>query len=165
MSRRRSALVALLMGATLALGGCGGSDEERAEDAIEEAAEEAGEDVDVDVDGDDITIENSDGTVSMGGDLPEGFPEDDIPLVEGDVLLAMGGEGQGWQVSIAVDAGADDAMAEARGLLEGAGFTVDEEAVMGDMTTATFSADGYNVYLTAAEADGQTTVIYAIEIG
>lgn len=164
MSRRRSALVALMMGATLALVGCGGSDEERAEDAIEEAAEEAGEDVDVDVDGDDITIENSDGTVSMGGDLPEGFPEDDIPLVDGDVLLAMGGEGQGWQVSIAVDAGAEDAMAEARGLLEGAGFTVDEEAVMGDMTTATFSSDGYNVYLTAAEAEGQTTVIYSIEI-
>lgn len=163
MSRRRSALVALMLGAALALGGCGGSDEERAEDAIEEAAEEAGEDVDVDVDGDDITIENSDGTVSMGGDLPEGFPEDDIPLVEGDVLLAMGGEGQGWQVSLAVDSSAEDAMAEARGLLEGAGFSVDEEAVMGEMSTATFSSDAYNIYVTAAEADGQTSLIYAIE--
>lgn len=163
MSRRRSALVALMLGAALALGGCGGSDEERAEDAIEEAAEEAGEDVDVDVDGDDITIENSDGTVSMGGDLPEGFPEDDIPLVEGDVLLAMGGEGQGWQVSLAVDSSAEDAMAEARGLLEGAGFSVDEEAVMGEMSTATFSSDAYNVYVTAAEADGETSLIYAIE--
>jgi hypothetical protein len=163
MSRRRSALVALMLGAALALGGCGGSDEERAEDAIEEAAEEAGEDVDVDVDGDDITIENSDGTVSMGGDLPEGFPEDDIPLVEGEVLLAMGGEGQGWQVSLAVDSSAEDAMAEARGLLEGAGFSVDEEAVMGEMSTATFSSDAYNVYVTAAEADGQTSLIYAIE--
>ena len=163
MSRRRSALVALMLGAALALGGCGGSDEERAEDAIEEAAEEAGEDVDVDVDGDDITIENSDGTVSMGGDLPEGFPEDDIPLVEGDVLLAMGGEGQGWQVSLAVDSSAEDAMAEARGLLEGAGFSVDEEAVMGEMSTATLSSDAYNIYVTAAEADGQTSLIYAIE--
>ncbi len=163
MSRRRSALVALALGSALVLGGCG-SDEDRAEDAIEEAAKDAGEDVDVDVDGDDITIENSDGTVSMGGDLPDGFPEDDIPLVDGDIQLAMGAEDEGWQISIYVDVPSDEAVAEGVSLLEGAGFTVDEEAVMGDITTATLSSDAYNVYLTGTAAESQTALLYAIEV-
>ncbi len=33
----------------------------------------------------------------------------------------------------------------------------------GEMSTATFSSDAYNIYVTAAEADGQTSLIYAIE--
>lgn len=163
MSRRRSALVALLLGPALLLGGCG-SDEDRAEDAIEEAAQDAGEDVEVDVDGDDITIENSDGTVSMGGDLPEDFPVDEIPVVEGDVQLAMGVAEEGWQISIYVDAAAEDAVSEASTLLEDAGFSLDEEATMGDVSTRTLSSDAYNVFLTATAAGDQTTVLYSIEV-
>ncbi len=164
MSRRRSALVALALGSALVLGGCGGSDEDRAEDAIEQAAEDAGEDVDVDVDGDDITIENSDGTVTMGGDLPDGFPEDDIPLVDGAIQLAMGAEGEGWQISIYVDSPSDEAVAAGVSLLEGAGFSVDEEAVMGDNSTATLSSDAYNIFLTGTAADSQTALLYSIEV-
>ena len=163
MSRRRSALVALVLGSALILGGCG-SDEDRAEDAIEEAAKDAGEDVDVDVDGDEITIENSDGTVSMGGDLPGGFPEDEIPLIDGDIQIAMGAEGQGWQITFYVDAPSDEAVAEGVSLLEGAGFSVDEQAVMDDFTTATLSSDAYAVYLTGTAADSQTALHYSIEV-
>ena len=163
MSRRRTVLVALLLGSTLVLGGCG-SDEDRAEDAIEEAAQDAGEDVEVDVDGDEITIENSDGTVSMGGDLPEDFPEDDIPLVDGDVQLAMGAAEQGWQISIYVDAVADEAVGGAVARLEGAGFALDDETAMGDVGSATLSSDAYAVYLTGTTAGTQTTLLYSIEV-
>jgi hypothetical protein len=157
----RAAFAALVL--ALSISGCGG-DDKAAESAIEEAAENAGEDVDVDVDDDEITIENSDGSVTVGGDLPEGFPAEDIPLVDGDVLMAMGASGQGYQVTLDVDDAPADAMAAARALLEGAGFTVDEEGVMGTLYTATLSSDAYSVYLTATEADGRTTLIYAVEV-
>ena len=163
MSRRGTALAAMLLGSSLVLGGCG-SDEDRAANAIEEAAQDAGEDVEVDVDGDDITIEKSDGTVSMGGDLPEGFPEDDIPLVDGDVQLAMGAAEQGWQVSIYVAAVADEAVADAVALLTRAGFTLGDETDMGDVGSATLSSDAYVVYLTGTTAGAQTTLLYSIEV-
>jgi hypothetical protein len=166
MSRRRSpfaALVALATSSALLLGGCS-SDEQKAEDTIEQAAEDAGESVDVDIDGDDITIENSDGTVSMGCNLPAGFPVDDIPLVDGDVMLGMGAEGEGFQVTIAYDGAPDEAMQEAVDLLEGAGFEVDESGDFGGMQTATLTSDAYTVYVSATDAEGQTALIYAVEV-
>lgn len=167
MSRTRSPfdlLLAGLLGLTLALGASACSSDQTAEEAVEQAAEDAGEDVEVDVDGDEITIESSDGTVSMGGDLPDGFPEDDVPLVEGDVLVAMGAEGQGFQVSLNVDMSAAEAMDEAVALLEGAGFTVEETAEMGTMQTAALTSDAHQVFLTATDESGDTTLIYAVEV-
>lgn len=157
----RAACAALVL--TFAVAGCSAEDE-IAESAIEEAAEDAGGDVDVDVDDDGVTVESSDGTVTMGGDLPEGFPAEEIPLVDGDVLMAIGAADQGYQVSLDVDAAPADAMSEARALLEDAGFAVDEEGVMGGLYTATLSSDTHTVYLTATEAEGRTTLMYAVEV-
>lgn len=163
MSGLRSPFLALAATAALVLGGCS-SDEKQAEDAIEEAAEDAGEDVEVDVDGDDITIENSEGTVTMGGDLPEGFPEDDIPLVDGTVIMGIGATGQGYQITIQVDSDVADAVDEASGLLEDAGFTLDESGSYGDLETATLSSDAYGVVLSGASAEEGATLSYSIEI-
>jgi hypothetical protein len=158
----RAALAAAVL--ALAVSGCAGGDDKAAESAIEEAAEEAGEDLDVDIDGDEVTIEGSDGAMSVGGDLPDGFPVDDIPLVDGEVLIAVGAEGQGYQVTLDVGDTPGEAMVAARDLLVGAGFALDEELVTGSIHSAQLSSDAYAVYLTATEAGDRTSLLYSVEI-
>lgn len=93
----------------LAIAGVAGCD---AEDTAERIAEEAG--------GDDVDIEV--------GDLPEGFPKDDVPLPEGDIVSGTtlgGGNEQVWTVIFnvgEVEPAADDY----RGELEDAGFEIQD---------------------------------------
>ncbi|QAY73567.1 hypothetical protein ET445_09670 [Agromyces protaetiae] len=64
------------------------------------------------------------GDVSLGGDLPEGFPKDEVPLVDGEILFAAGNDAEGetgWLVT--VKATGADPVADAVAKLEAAGYT------------------------------------------
>ncbi|MCD2442677.1 hypothetical protein LQ757_10375 [Agromyces sp. SYSU K20354] len=96
------------------------------------------------------------GDVSLGGELPAGFPES-IPLIEGEVGFSAGTGGEeGWIVVI--NSTAADPMAEAVSALEGAGFTKNTELSGGGGGAVVYS-DGEHVVLLASEGE---TVTYTV---
>jgi hypothetical protein len=65
----------------------------------------------VERDGDELTIQNDDGSLSIGdAELPDHFPEDEVPLPEGADLKAVvaGGEGDERYYSLTYSVSGDD---------------------------------------------------------
>lgn len=162
-TRFRRALVAPLVLAALATTtSCGGDDvaENRAEDAIEDAS---GGDADVDIDGEQVEITTSEGTVTMGkGDLPDGFP-DDIPVIDGEIALAMGAADAGYQVSLIVD-DAEAAFEQAVAELEDAGFTKEDGSEMLGVNTVALTRDDQTVILSAGGEGDATMLSYTVAL-
>ncbi len=96
------------------------------------------------------------GDVSLGGELPAGFPES-IPLIEGEIGFSAGTGGEeGWIVVI--NSTAADPMADAEAALEGAGYTKNTELSGGGGGAVVYS-DDENVVLLAGDGE---TVTYTV---
>jgi hypothetical protein len=94
--------------------------------------------------------------VNLSGGLPDGFPEDAVPLVSGDVMGAsttIDGRA-GWVVNVtAKDSG--DAASDA---LTGAGFTETGSASNADGSVVHLASDAYEVTVVSSAE----TVIYTV---
>ena len=102
------------------------------------------------------------GSVSLGGELPEGWPAE-VPVVDGEILFGGGGsaEGeQGWVVTI--KSASADPLADARKQLEEGGFSSDAEATAsgGDAGAVAMKNANFTV-LVAGNADG---VLYTVGV-
>lgn len=157
--RRTFAVAATALVLPFTLSACGEAAENAAEKAAEKAIEDgASGDVDVDFEDGEVKIENSDGTITSGNDLPDGFPEDDVPVV-GEVQYGAASDvdgSQGWTLSTQADGSAADAFDEAKAELEGAGFTSENLAAG---SYAGFRSDQYQVVLTASDNPGGGAVL------
>lgn len=158
--RRTRLLLAVPAAALLAasLVGCGELFENAAEDRIEDALESEGYEGDVDLDKGEINIDSTDGGVAVGK-LPKGFPESEVPVVDGEILGGSSTKNPDtWNVTIKVgDAGGDKAAAydEAEALLLDAGLdTVTEKVDNGTGINGTYSTDTYLVNLTVTDSNG-----------
>ena len=124
--------------AALAVLAAGCSSEDIAERVAEEAAEQLGDgqgevNLDMDEEGGNITVETSEGTISMGGGggLPESFP-DDLPLPQGD--YEVGGsmeqsnetDGASFTTTLMPTEAYDDLVAHFEAALPDAGWDVDD---------------------------------------
>ena len=58
---------------------------------------------------------------SSSESLPSDFPKSDVPVVDGNILVARGDKDNGW--SVTVQPKSKDGFAEAKSQLEGAGYT------------------------------------------
>ncbi|ANJ26562.1 hypothetical protein ATC03_07355 [Agromyces aureus] len=104
------------------------------------------------------------GDVSLGGELPEGFPAE-IPVVEGQITVGIGtGESNSWVV--VVKSTEADPAAAASAALEGAGFTVDtsmtqeqRDALTGGQLDANVYSNGTYLVLLTTQDD---TVSYTV---
>ena len=67
----------------LSLVGCGDLLQDQVEKQAEDAAKEEG--VDLDIDDGDVKVDTTDGGASVG-ELPKGFPTDEVPVVDGEIL-------------------------------------------------------------------------------
>ena len=138
MSPRLIGLAAAVILASLALTGCGGAPAPSGGNTGDNGAATSGP---APADGGD------EGTAEQS--IPENFPRDEIPLIEGDVVFAQD-LGTGWTIYIA----RDDFLGgyeEAKALLTGAGFSGD--TVNSDATGAfgQFTSDAYTVNLQAGD--------------
>lgn len=124
-------------------------------------------DVSVSKDGSKIDIESEDGSVKGGsGKLPAGFPADEVPLVDGEILTAIAVDqtgGGGWSISILADGGAEGRHSEAISLLKAAGFEADAEQTVTGTAMTILVADDYRVLLGSTPQDGQTLMQYTVE--
>ena len=157
VSRRLAGVAATLL---ISLTACGGDDaaERAAEEQIEDAVDG---DAEVDIDDGAVKVETTDGTVTVGMDLPDGFPEE-VELVEGTVMMAVANpEEGGWFVTLEA-AAPDTSFEDAKAALTGAGFTLDEEGTYGGASTAQLSNDTWQVTVSTAAAGAVSYVVAAL---
>ena len=159
----RKSLVVGAAALTFAVSGCGAEDE-LAEKLTEEAVEgAAGGDVDIEEDG--VTITGEDGEeATIGTKLPDDFPVDDVPLMEGTVLSATAVDGATYMVMLEVEGTPEEAQEEALGMLTDAGFTSNSETSTEGFFTADLTKDGYQVGLSSFDNVGATNLQYVVGV-
>ena len=99
--------------------------------------------------------------VTSDGEVPDGFPTKDVPLVDGTVLGGGAGpSGSGWVVQVRVASVEDFTAATDR--LTAAGFA--ESAKREDAKSAfgMFRSDAHRVVLTVSEGDAGATATYIV---
>lgn len=166
-SRPAASLAPLLAVVALVAGGCGEAADQVSEKTVERQLEDAtGDDVDVDVDGDSVKVETSDGTVEAGtGQLPQGYPEGQVPVVDGEIVLGIAAGADGFSVAVNYDGSVDDAWAAARDALTSAGMSEEEGAPVAGEAGGAFTGNGYNAFVTVADSSGDTLVSYIVSKG
>ncbi|MBM3674656.1 MAG: hypothetical protein FJW88_06810 [Actinobacteria bacterium] len=132
---RRFIAIGLVGMASIGLVACSSDD---VKDKLKDAAKDQG--VDIDTDNGKVTIEGKDGEGSVsfgkGSELPDGFPEDDVPLPDGGKIVAAFSSEDGgretYSVTYQIDASdAKSAMNDYKSTLEDAGFTVENSMSFG----------------------------------
>lgn len=158
--RRRTRLLAAVPITLLAVSlvGCGLA-EDAAKDAAEDAAKSEGVDLNLDdIEDGKVEIDTTDGGATTGK-LPKGFPTDEVPVVDGEILAGTYTKNPAsWTATVKVDeAGGDkqaayDAAAEK---LTGAGAqTVLEPVDNGTGITGQYSTSSFDVNLSVTDANG-----------
>ena len=169
ISRKKSLSVgaaAPLLALTLAVSGCGAGDEigeQLTEKAIEGAAE-GDADVDIEEDGLTVTDENGDST-SIGTDLPDDFPVDDVPLVDGTVVSATAVDGASYMVMLTVEGAPEDVQEEALGKLTDAGYSSESQMNSEGFFSSTVTKEGFEVSVTSVDDAGNTSLQYVVGVG
>jgi hypothetical protein len=104
------------------------------------------------------------GGVIPGQGIPSDFPKDDVPLIDGDVLLGLAVPGdngeKAWNVTIQVDG--IEAFETIKTQLTDAGFEYQEVSVAADASTGGFTKEPYTVLLVVAKADDKWTANYTV---
>ena len=127
MNRVRVLAVTMAVAGMAVLSGCSG---ETVGNAVDGAVNEA-----------------TGGDVSLGGQLPEGWPEE-IPVIDGNIGFGASNTAdgdRGWVVT--VTSGAADPLADATAKLEAAGFSADTSntANVGDAGVAALANENWSV--------------------
>ena len=151
----------------LVLSGCG-AEEKLAEKATEEAIEAAGDGAEVDIDGDEMTVTDENGdSASIGTSLPEDFPSDDVPLLDGTIVSATATGGTSFMVMMDVEGEPEAVHDEALGQLTGAGYSEDTDMSSEGYYATTMTKDGFRVGVTsvAGSESGVTQVQYVVTVG
>ncbi len=168
---RNSARKALVSGVSavafaLALSGCGAAEDELAERATEEAMEAAGDGAEVDIEDDEITVSDGEGnTTTLGGtELPDDFPVDQVPLVDGTIVSATGVDGASFTVMLEVEGDPEAVQEEAIGMLTDAGYTNGTEMNSEGYLSTTLTKEGYDVGVTSMAGDPATQVQYIVQV-
>lgn len=104
-------------------------------------------------------------TVSADG-LPEAFPRDEVPLVDGEVTSVQGGtkKDPSWSVAVVVDAAPAATVADAVELLTGAGWTATTDLAGDPPPVQLLNKGKGQVILTNAVTRGQTLISYTIDL-
>jgi hypothetical protein len=102
--------------------------------------------------------------VIPGQGVPSDFPKDDVPLIDGDVLLGLAVPGdngeKAWNVTIQVDG--IEAFDTIKTQLTDAGFVYQEVSVAADASTGGFTKEPYTVLLVVTKADDKWTANYTV---
>lgn len=148
----------------LGLAGCGAAEDKVAEKLSEKAIEgAAGGDVDIEDDG--LTVTDEDGNqASIGTDLPEDFPVDDVPLLDGTVISATAVDGASYMVMLEVEGTPEEAQDAALGLLTDAGYTSESEMNSDGYFSSQLTKEGFDVSVTSMEGDTAAQVQYVVSV-
>lgn len=110
------------------------------------------------------TSSGTDGTEQYAG-LPSGFPSDEIPIIDGEVVFGID-LGTGWTVIVSVDDLQADYQAAAE-KLKAAGYSALAESSSADGSFGAFENGTFQVQVTASETPdyGLTVTYLAVRLG
>ena len=149
---------------SLAVSACGAEDE-LAEQVAEEAVEAAGDGQDVDIEEDGVTVTDENGEeASIGTTLPDDFPVDDVPILEGTVISATAVDGASYMVMLEVDGSPEEVHQEALSMLSDAGYADGTDTNAEGYYASTLSKEGFEVGVTSMAGDGSTQVQYVVTV-
>lgn len=97
--------------------------------------------------------------------LPEGFPSDDVPLLDEKVLTGSTGGPDGefaWSVVLQSSRGVSDVSAAVRKDFTDAGYTSGPGNEVGDLSVMQFKGPKYEVGVTAARTEGNVVITYVV---
>ncbi len=106
--------------------------------------------------------ESPGGLPSSSGQLPEGFPTDEVPLVEGEIGEVLENEGLGsYLIKVYPDTDFASAFEDATARLTGAGYEQGPEVLSAGPTssTADFTSDDWFVVVTGGLPDPERTLV------
>ena len=165
----RKLAVVGIAGALVFVGtGCGKAAEKVQEKAAEEAT--GAKDVDINKNGD-VTVKDKDGnTIQVGSaDLPKDWPDDLKPPSGVKLVAASTSTTNGKQTMIVngeTDDSFDDIYAGIKQQLTDAGFEITNDTntsgSSGSGAIITATGDGLSAQVTVGQADGKTTIFYAL---
>lgn len=96
--------------------------------------------------------------------VPDDFPKDDVPLIEGDVVLGISIPGENgdtaWNVTIKVTGA--EAFDTITTELTDAGFSYQELGSNNEGTSGSFTKDPYTVIVVVAQSDGDWNANYTV---
>lgn len=104
------------------------------------------------------------GGVSLGS-LPEGFPAEEVPVIDGEIILALKvGEGAQTTYNVTIKTGSDDPFGTAKDALLRAGFTeqAGAQASGADGSTGVYTSEKWGVLLVTAKDGDSWTVNYTV---
>lgn len=151
--------------------GCGADQlaAEGAEQAVEEAIEQgAGGEVEIDADGEDgaFKMETSAGSFQAGSnELPEDFPSDAVPMVEGDIRSSSRISDSGvsrWTVAMTAGVDPEGAFTAAHDQLVAAGFEEVQSTDTSGFRNAVLEDADYRVALSAFVGTDDATLNYGV---
>jgi len=151
-------LAAGALAAGLGLSGCGQIAESATEKLIEQAA---GGSVDVNIEGDGVTVEGSEGAMSIGGsvDLPDNWPSEVPTYGDGTLVLVSVDAASGSATAMwNTDQSVDDAASAVKSMVEGAGYSVDSESKMTDVSILGATGNGYRLDISVGGQEGSTAI-------
>jgi hypothetical protein len=120
----------------------------------------------VKVDQDKVTVETSEGTATIGNDLPEGFPKDDVPLVDQKVVSGVKGSAGGpfaWSVVMTSTKAVEALTTEVTKGFGDAGYSTGQSTDLGDVSIRQFTNDRYDVGVTIARTGDGVTITYLVK--
>ncbi len=120
----------------------------------------------VKVDGDKLTVETTEGTATIGKDLPDGFPSADIPLVDETVLSGTQGAPGGpfaWSVVMQSSRSVDDLSAEVQKDYASWKSSDGTGTSLGDVSILHFTDHRYDVGVTIARTGSNVTITYVVK--
>lgn len=112
------------------------------------------------------TVETSRGSATVGQGLPEGFPADDVPLLDEEVLNGIKGTDGGpfaWSVVMSSDRAIDDLSAELTNQFAAAGYRTTQSTALGEVNIHRFSDHAHDVSVTIARTGDGTTITYLVK--
>ncbi len=109
------------------------------------------------------SYENGD-QASIGTEIPDDFPVDDVPLMEGTVLSATAVDGATYMVMLELEGTPEEVQEEALGMLTDAGYTTDSTTNAEGFFTAELSKEGFTVGLSSFDNVGTTNLQYIVGV-
>jgi len=120
----------------------------------------------VKVDDDNVAVESSGGTATIGKGLPDGFPSADIPLVDESVLSGTKGGAGGayaWSVVMQSSRSVDALAAEVKKDYASWKSADGTGASLGDVSILHFVNHTYEVGVTIARTGSNVTITYIVK--
>ena len=122
--------------------------------------------VSVDTDNGEVTVDTDEGTFTTGQDLPDGFPVDEVPLIDEQVISGVKGQAGSpiaWSVVMQSSRSVEDLAAEVQKDYAGWTHPAGSLTSAADVSVLRFTDARYDVGVTIARTGSSVAVTYVVK--